>query len=265
MSSIHISNAVVLAVEDLVNPNNPRLCWRNIVTAGQLTATSEKPESPVRNLANSSTAFAWEAEDDSEQTITLNVDGQQIDFIGFARHNITGEVRISFVVGVTETVIFDFGEVPLDQSVLFLINPATPDEIRITIRDNETAPRIAVLSVGVATVLQRRLYVGHTPISYGRQLETIGSISEGGQYLGEIVRRETRTTTVDLQNITADFYREELDPFVAQRPREAAFWAWRPGDYPNEVGYVWLRGNPQPVNQRSNGMMNITLEFEGIA
>ena len=271
MSSIHISNAMVLAVEDLVNPNNPRLCWRNIVTPQILTATSSTDDSPVRNLANSSTAFGWEADDPSpavpypEQSITVETGGRQIDFIGFARHNITGEVKISFIVGTDETTIFDFGEVPLDQAVLFLINPATPDAVKISIRDNESAPRIAVLSIGVATVFQRRLYVGHTPVTYGRQLQTIGTISEGGQYLGEIIRRETRQTTIELTNLTAQFYRDEIDPFIAQRPRQAAFWAWRPGDYPDEVGYIWLRGNPQPINQRANGMMSVTLEVEGIA
>ncbi len=265
MSSIHFSNAMVLSVADLNLANNPRLCWRNIVTAQNVSATSEGGDTPVRNLANSSTAFGWQATTNDQQVITVDTAGREIDYIGFARHNITGAVKISFMVGTSETTIFDFEDVPLDQSVLFLINGATPDAVKITIEDNEQPPAIAVLSIGRATVFQRRIYVGHTPITYGRQLQTIGSISEGGQYLGEIVRRETRRTTVALNNLTPDFYREELDPFIAQRPRQAAFWAWRPKDYPDEVGYVWLSGNPQVVNERSNGMMSITLEFEGIA
>jgi len=65
--------------------------------------------------------------------------------------------------------------------------------------------------------------------------------------------------------LTPQWYRDELDPFFAQRPRRPAFWAWRPSSYPAEVGYVWLSGSPQPSNQRSNGMMSVDFTFEGIA
>ena len=112
--------------------------------------------------------------------------------------------------------------------------------------------------------LERKIYVGHTPITYGRDRTSINGVSENGQYLGEIVVRETNSTSVNLKNLTPLWYRQSLDPFFAAKPRAPAFWAWRQTTYPDEVGYAWIEGNPRPVNQRSNGMMEINWNFRGI-
>ena len=128
-----------------------------------------------------------------------------------------------------------------------------------------TAPTIAVLYAGLSTTLERGIYVGHTPISYGRDRSTINGVSENGQYLGEVVIRENFSTSVSLNNLTASWYRNTLDPYFALKPRRPCFWVWYPDSYPSEVGYCWVEGNPRPVNQRNNGMMQISWNFRGIA
>jgi len=69
--AVVISSSLVLSDAVVINPNNGRLCWRNDVTFGSVSATSETTDSPVTNLTNPSTAFAWEATSTSEQTITI--------------------------------------------------------------------------------------------------------------------------------------------------------------------------------------------------
>jgi hypothetical protein len=261
---IVIGNGLTLSQAALLNPNQARLCWQSSVTA--VTATSETDDNPATNILNPATAFSWEATSTADQDIDLATTGP-LDYIGIARHNLGGaaEIRIRFLVGAVYTTIFDWAPVPGRQVLLYFINEAEPDGIQISIRNNATAPKVAVVYAGLSTELQRRIYVGHTPITLGRTLTTIGGYSESGQYLGELVRREGRTTSVSLSNLTPAWYRATLDPFFAQRPRRPAFWAWRPGDYPAEVGYVWVVGEPRPSNQRSNGMMSIGWDFEGIA
>jgi len=260
-----VLGAMVLGTPEQIEANQPRLGWRNFADATDFSATSETEFSPASNLGNPSTAFGWEATSTDEQHIDINTD-RPVDYIGLARHNLRGaaEMRIEFSVGSGFSVVFDWFTVPSRQVLMFLFAEAEPDTIRIRIRNNSEAPRIAVIYVGRVTLLQRRIYVGHTPVTMGRTVETVGGYSESGQYLGEVQRREGRQTSVSLQNLTPSWYRKTLDPFIAQRPRRPAFFAWRPESYGTEVGYVWLTGNPQPSNQRANGMMQIDMDFEAI-
>jgi hypothetical protein len=133
----------------------------------------------------------------------------------------------------------------------------------ITITGQEIV-KMAVLYVGLLLELERRIYVGHTPITMGRVLSTVGGASDSGQYLGEIIRRQTFTTSVNLQNLTPAWYRTNLHPYFSLSPRVPTFWAWRPETYPEEVAYAWLTNQPRPVNQRPNGMMEVQFDLEGL-
>ena len=265
MSTNIVSKGFVVVQQPRERINAPLLAWESIIDPALITATSAEDDNPVANLVNQSTAFVWRATSAAQQDIDFEV-GSVVNYIGIARHNLTGDaqIRIQFLVGGSYLTIFDWFAAPLNQTAFFVINEAEPDGVRISIRNNPTAPTIGVIMCGVYLELQRNIYVGHTPVTYGRTVDTVGGYSENGQYLGELVRREGRSTSVSLENLTPDWYRASLDPFIAQRPRGAAFFVWRPGKYPAEVGYVWLSGNPQPVNQRANGMMSISMDFEAI-
>lgn len=159
---------------------------------------------------------------------------------------------------------------------------------------NVAGARVAVLMAGSATVLQRSIYVGHTPLDYARQTVLASNRSESGQFLGRIIRRESNATGVTVSNLTAAYYRQSLDPvFVAMRS-QPIFWAWRPqpsvfqsdtyatesdvvlttetddplqleestGVYSDDVSYAWMRGDPQMVNQRPNGMVQVSFDLE---
>ena len=264
--AIVISDALVLSQQTVEqDANKGLLCWRNIVTAGDISATSETAQGPASNMANPSTSFGWEAENTDQQDIDIE-SGETLDYIAIARHNLRSpaEYRIQYIVGGSTVTIIDWRAVPRRQALLFFLNEATPDTIRLSIRNNSQAPKIAVIYAGLATRMERGIYVGHTPITMGNQLTTVGSISESGQYLGEIIRREKYTTSVDLQNLTPQWLRDELLPFFQQRPRAPAFWAWRPDKYSAEVGYSWLVGDPRPSNQRPNGMMQVSFNLDAI-
>ncbi len=264
MSTI-ISDSLVLSGVGILDAKKPRLCWDNMLRTADVTFTSETDAHPARNVVNPSTAFYWQAASTDQQTIEIDVDGD-IDYIGIARHNFgpDAEIKISIQIGTHDLTLWDWSSPPTRQVQLFLFNKWFADKVAISIRNNDEPPLLGVMYAGVSTILQRSIYVGHTPITYGRDVTTIGGFSENGQYLGELVRREGRSTSVSLQNLTPQWYREQLDPFIAQRPRYPAFFSWRPGQYEAEVGYVWMTGSPRPVNQRPNGMMSIDINFEGV-
>lgn len=262
--SIHISSALVLSGQvEGVSTNAGIIAYQNLVTFDTVTATSELSNRPVTNLANPATSFAWEATGTATQTLTINTDGRDVDYIGIARHNLA-QVGLTVEVKFNGVTVLQPQSVSDNQALLFLFNLATPTTVEIIITGATEAPTIAVLYVGKSVKLQRNIYVGHTPITYGRDRNTINGISENGQYLGEIVVNESSSTQVSLQNLTPTWYRNTLDPFFAQKPRRPCFWAWRPATYADEVGYCWVEGDPRPTNQRANGMMQIDWNFRGI-
>lgn len=240
------------------------LCFDNIVTANNISATSSTIENPITNITNPATAFLWEATSSADQTITVDVGGLEVDYIGIARHNLN-QVGLTVLIKYNGVTVVPAQAISDTQAILFLRGIATPTTIEIVISGSTVAPKIGVLYIGKKLELQRGLYVGHTPITYGRDRVSINGVSENGQYLGEIVVRQTNSTQVNLQNLTPEWYRSMLDPYFSALPRKPCFFAWKPAKYPAEVGYVWVEGNPKPVNQRSNGMMQIDWNFKGVA
>lgn len=262
--AIVIGRGLVLSPAVSVQAQNEGIiAYRNVVTFDSISATSEALDRPITNAANPATDFTWEAEDNGDQTISIDVEGREIDYIGIARHNLGQfglEVRIQFD---GQTVI-DWGAVSDNQALLFLVNTAAPQTVTIGIRGATDPAQIAVIYIGLTIRLQRRIYVGHTPIQFGRNRTTINGLSEFGQYLGEVPVRETIETQVSLQNLTPQWYRDVLDPFFDEKPSRPCFWVWRPMDYPAEVSFCWIKGNPRVSNQLPNGMMEASWNFVGI-
>jgi hypothetical protein len=261
--AILISDALVLSGV-LVEGNKPIIAYQNNVTFSSITATSSTNAGPITNAANPATSFVWRATSNATQVITINNSGAPVNYIGIARHNLnqaglTAEVRFNGVVVLTAQAVQD------NQALLIYFDEASPDTITITLAGATIAPTIGVIYAGLTMRLERSLYVGHTPITYARDRKTINGMSENGQYLGEIVVRESKQTQVSIQNLHADWYRTTLDPFFALSPRVPCFFAWRPDGYPSEVGYCWIEGEPKVSNQLSNGMMQASWVFRGLA
>jgi len=78
------------------------------------------------------------------------------------------------------------------------------------------------------------------------------------------VLNETTRTTVSLKNLTAAWYRAQMQPFIRASVEAPFFFAWRPADYPNEVGYAWTVNDPVPQNQGVRDFMQVELELAGI-
>ncbi|MCK4957754.1 MAG: hypothetical protein KAT00_00100 [Planctomycetes bacterium] len=261
MSTV-IGKGIVLSGARL-GTNAGIIAFDNVVNFDNVSATSETLGGPITNLANPATAYAWTAADITTQTITIMADGREVDYIGIARHNLN-QPGLTIEVKFNGATVLTPRAVTAIQSQMILFNVAAPTEVEIIITGATDPAKIAVLYLGKAIRLEREIYVGHTPITYGRQRKAINGLSENGQYLGQLVVRETLTTSVSLQNLTPAWYRSTLDAFFAEKPRRPCFWAWRPEGYPDEVGYAWVEGDPVPVNQRSNGMMSIVWQLRGI-
>jgi hypothetical protein len=266
---IVISQSVVLASFEAADERNPRIGWHNLVTADNVTADEEAEDEPVSNIANAATYLRWRGTSTSDQTVTVDLSAaQDVDYFAIAKHNLgsTGATLTfqsstdgSSWTDVTSPLMFNS-----DNVVIYEFETVFARFFRLSIVPDTAPPSIAVLYIGETMVLQRRIYVGHTPLPYGRKSTVSNGRSESGEFLGRVLRRQFLESAVDLQNITPAWYRTNMEPFIQAATTRPFFWCWRPSSYPDECGYAWLSDDVKMSNQRSNGYVQCSFQMQGI-
>jgi len=267
-----IINAPTLRLELAVDFsfNSPLIGYHNIATTANISTTTQDTDYPRTNLANPSTASVWKGTALSSESITINLGGSTlVDYIAIAKHNfftIGSTVQLELATdGVpTYSTVIAATSTQDDGPLILRFNPALYTYARVTISAGSAVPQAAVLYAGKLLPLQRRIYVGHTPLNLGRDTRIITGRSEAGDFLGRIQIGEGVTTNVSLKNLTPDWVRSEFDPFIVQAKTLPFFFAWRPQGYPKEVGFAWLTQDTKPMNQLPNGMMQAELSLSGI-
>ena len=267
---IIISKGLILSNADAVDPNAGRIGYHSYITRTSVSADSAMDDFPISNVANPATAELWKSESLDEQFIYV-VPGlnEGVDYIGLANHNF-GSDGIAYRVegsndGMDWEVLSD-EVIPNDDSPhVQLFELAVFQQYRIGLTPNgDHPPQAAIVYLGKVLGLQRKIYVGHTPITMGRSTTFSTKVSESGHFLGRIIRREMVESQIAINNLTPDWYRTYFEPFAEAARVTPFFWAWRPVSYPAEVGFVWATDDIVPSNQRPNGMMQVSFKVQGI-
>lgn len=266
---IVISSAVVLARVAPTDGDLPVVGWRNVVTPSTITATSQQDNFPASNLANPATHLEWRAPAAGEQYLTIVTNEvDPIDYVGVARHNFgSGEIAVSVAGLIADEWVEIVEEVmlPDDSPAIFRFAPASFAQIRLRLQAGALAARAAVVYAGRLMQLERKVYVGHTPLPHGRKTSVVNNRSESGGFLGRIVLGEWRETTVPLSLITPGWFRAEMVPFLKGAAERPFFFAWRPQSYPLEVGYGWLTDDPRPAPAAPSNLVALELSISGVA
>lgn len=259
---------MILFANENLKSNRPVICYGNLVTFDNVSATSENASYPVTNLTNPSLNSRWESASADEQYVTSTFsDTTEIDYVAIAGHDFpTSEAEISIEVEISSvwtevfpaTTLSDYGP------VIFRFDPVECDGVRIKIGATVYTPTISVFYAGLILDLERNIYVGHTPINYGLESDLVTGMSENGQFIGRITVGERYQTNVNMNNITPGFYRTYIEPFFVDAVEQPFFFAWRPLKYPNEIAYCWFQANGQMVNELANGMISVSFPVQGI-
>ena len=267
---IIISPSLVLTADA---QNSPCIGSDNRVLTTNIISDSANAAYPITNVANPATNILWKSASLAAQTITIDntANTDLMDYLAIARHNF-GSTRCYVRLDVTDfsasttTVIASYQPAD-DKALIFRFAPQQVKTFKIYLIPTSATvyPQAAVIYAGKLVVSPRNVYVGHTPLTLGRQTQVSNGKSENGNFLGRIVIQESLMTGLSLMNLNAAWYRSVFDPFVVQAKEYPFFFAWRPTTYPNEVGYAWMTGDPKPSNQRPNGMMQVDLQMTGVA
>lgn len=271
MSIIFSPNLIALSPPAAPDLDAPIFGYENFITAAGITADTEAALYPATNLANVSTASFWRANDTTAQTLEFTINpAQQIDYVAIARHNFSTagiSVEIDLQEGSGDPWVEAIAaNIPGDNSALIYRFPEQAAfGVRINLGSGSAAAEAAVVYVGKLLVSQRRIYVGHRPITLNRRIEVVNGQSESGNYLGRIVTGSNLTTSVSLSHLTPAWYRSDFDPFVLAAQTVPFFFGWKPLSYPEECAFSWLTNNPEPSNMLPNGMMQVDLEMAGVS
>lgn len=239
--------------------------------AAVVSASSETDDGPKDAPQRPDTAEFWLASSDPA-TWTLDIGSQQpVDYVGIAGHELGSNNALVAVHVSTDGVAwqsFSSDLMPSDDSpIMFLDEQVICRYVRLTFTSGvspSTPSRIAVIYVGVALAMQRTIYGGHRPLSLSRNTVLHRSMSQGGQFLGQGIRRMGVGTSVAFRHLTPSWYRSSFDPFVKAARRFPYFFAWRPLSYPREVGFVWTGKDISPQNMGVLDFMQVSWDMSGI-
>ncbi len=266
---IVISRDFVLSEITDDDPDAPLIGYRNIVTAGNVSASSAATGFPASNLGNDSQALKWRGASAANTTVTVATGFvDPIDYVGIADHNF-GSAGIPIVLERREDALGSYATVmdvvlPDDAPVILRFAPQSFESLRLTLLAGSAAPEAAVLYVGSLLAVERKLYQGHTPISLGRKSEVVNGKSESGNFLGRIQLSETAESSAAFRLLSPAWYRANFDPFVRAARDVPFFFAWRPASYPRETGFCWLTNDPKPVNADQHGLIEVELQMNGL-
>lgn len=271
----------------------PVIGWRNVLTGSNVSATSAEIGRPVSDIVNPATHLYWQATSTAEQYLSLDNLSEPVDYVGIAGHNLGSAaclVSVEWWDGFSWAEAIPPTALAGDDPAMFLFTAREPGaslptvaanfvaglyayeastyangHLRLRIQSGTEAARIAVMYVGRALVMERRIYAGHTPLPLGREVSVANGVSESGRFLGRVVSRETRASAAPFRLLSPAWVREHLDPFLAAAKTRPFFFAWRPSSYPREVGYAWLTNDPKPVPETPSNLMAVELQMGGIA
>lgn len=263
------SDPVIVSGPSTIDGRNPRIGYHNLVTPEFIFADEETDDERIVNVANPTTYLLWRGETTDPQNVTLVLPvAENVNYFAIAKHNLGSSGAFlkfqSSTDGVAWTDRTANAALNTDYVMIYEFNTVLASYFRLVITPGVVPPSIGVLYIGRILVLQRRVYVGHVPIVFGRDTEVSTGYSENGQFLGRVMRRRTLQSAVEIKNLTPAWVRSDLDPFLEVATVQPFFWAWRPEDYPFETGFAWLKGDPDVVNQSPNGFMSASFRMQAV-
>lgn len=256
-----------------ITADNPRIGIQNLLSQQTIfDSFTQDPAYPAYLTGTPNTFERWKTVAADYHLFVADTTGFDADYVGIAAHKglIGKSIRIRYLG--TDGFIYDVGDpfiVTSGDPIFVLFGDIEMTRLVLVFTDdNDFTFEIGNIYVGKSVALQRRIYVNHTPINYGRDVNFETADSMNGNLLDSVVSSMGVETSVNNDNVTPDYYRNSIDkqfalPAQLGRP---FFFAWRPQKYPKEVGFGKLRQNSFKVsNSRPNGMMKISFSMRGFS
>lgn len=241
----------------------PRIGYKNNASAA--SATSTKAGYTAAAVLNDFTYERWAPSISPASLVLEAASVEDINYVAIGAHTLTGfNVLVERSInGADYTTVYEF--IPTTNKAIMILFDKTPGKyIRITITGTGTGtPEIGVVYFGETLVMQRSIYSGHTPITLARETDKTPHVSEAGEFLGATIIRKGYASSYAFNNLTAEWYRENFEPFVEHAITRPFFIAWKPDDFISEVVLGWTAGDIKPANTGVRDLMSVSFDVRG--
>jgi hypothetical protein len=261
----------MIKVQSGFNPTIPlshsRIGHQSYTRTGTVTASSEAVDFPADAPLNELTYEFWRP---TALPATWDLDiGSEVDvnYFGIAAHTLgTSGNTVTIQSSVDNTTWDTIDSItPTDNSpIMFLFASVTAQYYRIEISGG-AIPSVGVIYIGTVLEMLRPCYGGITPISLSRDSVIRPNRSEGGQWLGRSVIRSGSSMKVQYTNLENNWVRTTFKDFIEDAVIYPFFFAWRPDNYAEDVGYVWVADDIKPNNMGRNSLMQVGFDMSGLS
>jgi hypothetical protein len=199
-------------------------------------------------------------------TFTLAAN-QDFDTVCLGAHNLGSEnhsVGVEYSTGVASAFIaFKAGQNPSDDTAIMFHNSSTVSARRIKVTvSGSGSVFVGSVYAGVALQMQRPFFAGHSPLPLSARTIKYSSVTEGGNFVGEQIRRLGFRTSAPFKNLSNDWYRTYFQPFVVHARTLPFFFAWNLDQYSTDVGYCKVNEDITPA-YGSLDMFNVSFDMVG--
>ena len=261
----------MIKVKSGFNPTIPlshsRIGHQTYTRSGTATASTSAVDFPAIAALNPLTYEFWRPTA-LPATWTLDA-GSSVsgNYIGIASHTLGTSGCTITIQGSTNNSTYTTIDsiTPTDNSpIMFLFGSVSYRYWRLSITGS-AIPSVGVVYIGTVLEMLRPCYGGLTPISLSRDTVIRPNRSEGGQWLGRSVIRSGSSMKVGYTNLENNWVRTTFKDFIDDAVVYPFFFAWRPDNYPEDVGYVWVQDDIKPSNMGRNSLMQVTFDMSGLS
>lgn len=270
-----------VAVTADVSLKHARIGWKNYVQA--ITASTQATGFPAAALLNSFTYEFWKP---VSLPATLDIDlgsSKTCDYLALGAHELGGcEIKLYYSLSGATYVQVAVATLQDNTDVMLLFTPQAARYWRIEIGMAEPVfvsdfvtgeysiweggagfASLAVLFLGEAMPMERMIYGGHTPGVFARETTYSDNESEGGQWLGRSIARQSLTESFSFKNLTPDWIRDTFEPFRTHAETQPFFALWRPLGFANECTFGRTMQDIQPSNSGVRDFMSVSFVMRG--
>jgi hypothetical protein len=212
------------------------------------------------------TADRWVITAGGSITFTLS-SAVTMDSVAIGAHNLGSTNHVVSVEYSGSTTgafsTFKASQTPTEDTAMMFHNAASVSVRRLKITCTGSGSAfVGSIYAGIALQMQRPFFAGHSPLPLSAKTVRYSSVTEGGNFVGEQIRRLGFTTSAPFKNLSNDWYRLYFQPFVVHARTLPFFFAWNLDQYSTDVGYCKTSEDITP-SYGSLDMFNVSFDMVG--
>lgn len=239
----------------------PHICVSNNVKNATIAASSAFAGFPADSIKSPPTYSGWQPSSSTSDFIITFSPAISVNYFGMFMRGKNISITVSYSIDGTNYTSLGEKLTSTDGAILFLSEQVN-NVVKIKVEFSGGQPVVYNASAGLAFIPENGLSDGFAPSHLNYRDDYSNTESEGGQILGRSVIRTSQSEQVQISSIERSWVDTNWINLRELLRSNAAYVAWNPSGYPNEVIYGMTDSNPQ-VSYSDAIFMDMSLSFKG--